>query len=571
MTKLLAFLLRSSRNSFLLAVFFGIAAGVGGVCLLALIRAALREDGLARGTLCLAFVVLCLATVAARVLAQLSMVRLAQGSVAELVRHLCERILALPLRTMEDHEAGRLTAVLTEDVVVLTNALSGIPSLFINVTVFFGCFVYLGVISPTLLACTAAFAGPAIVSHEYLIGRGRRRMAKARLEQEGLVGHFRAMVEGFKDLKLHRERREAFLAESISAATARVQTENVAGLSLFAFVSGWGQLLFLGYLGFIVFGLPAIVELPRDDIAAAALTVVYAMSPLDSLLNWLPILMRAGASMRRIEELGLDLANGPAVETGLNPSDDPGVLRNSLVLRDITYVYAPGEDGGEGFSLGPVNLTVRRGELLFLVGGNGSGKTTLVKLLTGLYAPASGMITYDGNVLSGNSIEEFQRLFTVVFADGFLFPSLLGLDAPDLDERAEVLLDELGLEGLVTVNGGEFSTTRLSQGQQKRLALLVACLEERPVLVLDEWASYQDPRFKRAFYRDILPGLKAMGKTLIVISHDEEYFALADRVVHLSAGMLVRGEETLNPNRPFPVEPEDLTASEPLSPTVASS
>jgi putative ATP-binding cassette transporter len=205
----------------------------------------------------------------------------------------------------------------------------------------------------------------------------------------------------------------------------------------------------------------------------------------------------------------------------------------------VTYTHRC-ERGGEGFTLGPVDLTVRPGELLFLVGGNGSGKTTLIKLLTGLYPPASGTVRHGGRAVDRASLAAYRRLFTAVFTDGFVFPSLHGPCPPGRDAKARELLSTLGLDGVVGVERGAFTTTRLSAGQLKRLALVAACLEDRPVLVLDEWASYQDPRFKRAFYREILPALKARGKTLVVISHDEAYFDVADRVVHLSGGAVDR-------------------------------
>ena len=380
------------------------------------------------------------------------------------------------------------------------------------------------------------FAVPAILSHQLLTGRGFRLMVRARAEQDALVGHFRELVEGFKELKLHRERREAFLGESIRAASGRARERNVAGLSAFAAVAGWGQLLYFGYIGFLVFGLPYVADVPKGVVAAAVLTVVYAMSPLDGLLNWLPVVARAGASMSRIEAMGLSL-DAAAVEGGAGPVEPVGPMRKPLIIQGVTHAY-PGEKDGEGFTLGPVDLTIDPGEMVFLVGGNGSGKTTLVKLLTGLYPAGSGSIRYNGREVDAGSLDAYRQAFTVVFADGFLFPSLLGLSAPDLDARAGGLLFDLGLEGVVRVEDGAFSTTDLSQGQRKRLALLAACLEDRPVLVLDEWASYQDPVFKRAFYLEILPSLKARGTTLVVISHDEDYFFVADRVVHLSAGML---------------------------------
>jgi putative ATP-binding cassette transporter len=534
MSRLLIFLVRSVRVPFALAVVAGLAGGAGGVGLLALVAHALQPGVAPSGRRGLAFSVLCLATVAARVVTQVAMIRLAQRSVARLVRGLCESVLAIPLRAFESLEPGALLAVLTEDVAVLSQALSTVPSLVVNLAVLIGCLVYLGVVSPAVLLCTAVFLVPAVASQQLLTRRGRVLLDLARAEQDALTGHLRALVEGFKDLKLHRERRRDFLERSVRVASERVCVRNTAGHSAFALVSGWGQLLYFGYLGVLVFGLPALVDVPRESLAAAALTVVFAVSPLDGLLHGIPLLARAGVSLARVEELGLSIDSHASERDG-PPPPPPEPLLRPLVLRGITYGY-PADGEGEGFTLGPIDLTVRPGELLFLVGGNGSGKTTLIKLLTGLYPPASGTVRYNGNPVEHDSLEFYRGLFTAVFADGFLFPRLLGLNDPELDARAGRLIHELGLRGVVRLEDGAFSTTGLSQGQRKRLALLAACLEDRPILVLDEWASYQDPAFKRAFYKEILPALKARGKTLVVISHDEEYFHVADRVVHLTGG-----------------------------------
>jgi len=265
------------------------------------------------------------------------------------------------------------------------------------------------------------------------------------------------------------------------------------------------------------------------------------ISPLDALLSKAPVLARAAASLARVEALGLTLeaeAPRPSPSAAAPPAPPPTRLDAPIVVRDLCFHYPAADLGGEGFTLGPLDLTVYPGELLFLVGGNGSGKTTLLKLLTGLYPASSGSIEWGGREVDRAVADEYRALFTVVFAGGFVFPSLLGLGGLDLDRRARRMLTDLGLDGVVRVEGGVFSTTSLSQGQRGRLALLAACLEERPVLVLDEWASYQDPAFKRAFYRRILPDLKARGATVVVISHDDDYFDAADRVVHLASGMV---------------------------------
>ncbi len=213
------------------------------------------------------------------------MIRIAQGSVAGLVRNLCERILSLPLTAFEANDHGALTAVLTEDVIALANALSAIPLVVIHMTVFIGCFLYLGIVSRALLVSTLLFAVPAIATHQFLAGRGRRLLGLARAEQDALVGHFRALVDGFKELKLHRERREAFLTESIRAASDRVRVRNVRGMTMLRWWRDGGEFLYFGYLGFLVFALPLMVDVPREVVISAVLTVVYAMSPLDGLLG----------------------------------------------------------------------------------------------------------------------------------------------------------------------------------------------------------------------------------------------------------------------------------------------
>jgi putative ATP-binding cassette transporter len=106
------------------------------------------------------------------------------------------------------------------------------------------------------------------------------------------------------------------------------------------------------------------------------------------------------------------------------------------------------------------------------------------------------------------------------------------------------LLKRLHLDHKVQVNDGAFSTRDLSQGQRKRLALVVAYLEDRPFYVFDEWAADQDPAFKDVFYQVLLPDLRARGKTVLAISHDDRYFHLADRRIKLEDGQIVENVET---------------------------
>ncbi len=195
--------------------------------------------------------------------------------------------------------------------------------------------------------------------------------------------------------------------------------------------------------------------------------------------------------------------------------------------------------------LGPLDLEFRRGEVLLLVGANGSGKTTLAKVLTGLYPPEAGAVWVDGREITQENRDAYRQLFSAVFSDFFLFDSLLGLPAEDLAAKARYYLERLQLDHKVSIVGDRFSTIALSQGQRKRLALLTSFLEDRSFYVFDEWAADQDPVFKEFFYRELLAELKARGKAVLVITHDDRYFHLADRLVRLDYGQ-VREEEICN-------------------------
>ncbi|MDF5806426.1 ATP-binding cassette domain-containing protein [Pseudomonas aeruginosa] len=133
-----------------------------------------------------------------------------------------------------------------------------------------------------------------------------------------------------------------------------------------------------------------------------------------------------------------------------------------------------------------------------MVGENGCGKTTLIKLLLGLYRPQSGEILLNGEPVSAETRDDYRQLFSTIFADYYLFDDLVQGKQASL-QNATQYLQRLEIAHKVSVMDGNFSTTDLSTGQRKRLALINAWLEERPVLVFDEWAADQDPAFRRVF------------------------------------------------------------------------
>ncbi|MGA9378446.1 MAG: cyclic peptide export ABC transporter, partial [Phormidium sp.] len=209
-----------------------------------------------------------------------------------------------------------------------------------------------------------------------------------------------------------------------------------------------------------------------------------------------------------------------------------------LELRGVTHAYGSDRENLD-FTLGPVDLKFKPGEVVFLIGGNGSGKSTLAKLITGLYIPESGKICLDEQQINQPNREWYRQHFSVVFSDFYLFERLLGFAQYNLDSVAEGYLRQLQLDHKVKVENGKLSTTALSQGQRKRLALLTAYLEDRPIYLFDEWASDQDPIFKELFYTEFLPKLRNKGKLVLVISHDDQYFDLGDRIIKLDYGKVI--------------------------------
>jgi putative ATP-binding cassette transporter len=208
-------------------------------------------------------------------------------------------------------------------------------------------------------------------------------------------------------------------------------------------------------------------------------------------------------------------------------------------LDGVAFSYEDDEPGHGNFVLGPVDFRLGPGELVFIVGGNGSGKSTFVKLVVGLYRPRQGEIRLGGTPIADANRDWYRQHFSVVFSDFHLFERFLGLDGKALDVRAQMYLRYLALDQKVQVTGQRLSTTALSQGQRRRLALLTAYLEDRPFYVFDEWAADQDPQYKEIFYTELLPELRARGKGVAIITHDDRYFHLGDRIIKLDEGKII--------------------------------
>lgn len=245
--------------------------------------------------------------------------------------------------------------------------------------------------------------------------------------------------------------------------------------------------------------------------------------------------MQANVALAKVDEMGLTL-EAQSEASALTPLMNGGLGRESaktIALTNIVHQYR-GDREDTPFTLTISKLEIPAGQLVFIVGGNGSGKSTLAKILMGLYLPETGTIAWDRTVVTAENLSDYRENFSAVFADFHLFDRVLG--TPETKQHSQRYLEKLQIAHKVSIQDGILSTTALSTGQRKRLALLNAYLEDRSVYVFDEWASDQDPVFRELFYHTILQELKAKGKTVIVISHDDRYFNVGDRLIKLDYG-----------------------------------
>ncbi|HVT17360.1 MAG TPA: cyclic peptide export ABC transporter [Thermoanaerobaculia bacterium] len=539
--KVIGFLERFSRQipharaSLAVIIVTGMVSGVAQAGLVALINTALVGSSSTAAAMGWLFAALCLLLPLFGFVSEVLLVRLIQRALNDLRMRLCRRILASPLRHLEELGAPRLLATLTTDVTNITEAFGTIPYLCTHMTMVAGCLLYLGWLSPAMLLGLVVVMGLGIVGYQVPVLKGLQHRSLARAEADELFLHLRGVTEGAKELKMHTPRRLLFLKDHLEATSEKLQLREATAFTLFAGATAWGRVFFFISIGLLLFVVPKIQPVGRAVLIGYCVTLIQMIAPLDGILNGLPRLGGAKVSARKIEELGLALDAQARDDEPSGRATQESWRR--LELEGVTHSYYR-EGEGKTFTLGPIDLAFAPGEIVFFIGGNGSGKTTFAKILLGLYSSETGRVLLDGEAIAERNGEAYRRLFSPVFADFFLFDRLVGLDGAAADQRARALLAELQLEHKVRVEGGRLSTADLSQGQRKRLALLTAYLDDRPIYLFDEWAADQDPFFKEIFYEHLVPELKAKGKTVFVVSHDDRYYHVADRLIKFTNGQV---------------------------------
>jgi len=515
------------------SIVLGMVGGLSITVLLATINNALNSEAGLTGNVVAAFAGLCLLALCCSILSDMSSNRVGQYIIRRLRLELGEKVLSAPIAQIERFRSHRLIPVLTHDIDTISDFAFVFAPLAISLTVTLGCLGYLAMLSwPMFLmmlvaiaiGCTAQFVAQ---------NKGLKGFLAARDEEDNLQKHYRAIADGAKELRIHRPRRQRMFTQRIRESASLICRKQIESVNIFIVAKTFGSMLF-----FVVIGLALAMQAYWPDsnkavMSGFVLVLLYMKGPLEQLIANLPIVSRAQIAFRRIAELS-ETFSSPEPHLLLDAPAKPAQAVHELELRDVRYAF-PVVDGATPFALGPVNLKIRQGDIVFIVGENGCGKTTLIKLLLGLYEPQQGEIRLNGQAVTAQNRDDYRQLFTTIFADYYLFDDLVQGDG-DLPADAARYLERLEIAHKVSIRDGAFTTTDLSTGQRKRLALVNAWIEERPVLVFDEWAADQDPTFRRIFYTELLPDLKRLGKTIIVISHDDRYFDVADQLVRMDSG-----------------------------------
>lgn len=532
-SRVLATLLGQVRGPLALATLASILGGLAGVALVALLNAALNAAPQRLPWLALQFLALCAAALGLRLLASSIFIKLTQATLANLRRHLARQIRAAPYRQLESLGAARLQSLASDDATLVATLFASLPLIAMNGAIVAGSLIYLGMLSFTTLLFVAVAIGLGSVAFHLAHGRAMVHLRAAGKQQDAALGHFSALIAGAKELKLNRQRGDDFVDKVLAPTLDSVRAIRVRGMQIYTGASNFGLFLLYVIIGVTTFFFTRYAGLDAHTSSGFVVVFLYLMVPLDSLLNNLPQVQLARVALERIETAVALMRNDETPSS----SPFPDTFQR-IELRGLRHSYYH-ERADEMFHLGPLDLSFKPGELVFLVGGNGSGKTTLAKLLAGLYVAEQGEVRIDGVAVSAADRDAYRQHFSAIFADFHLFDSLVGLPEQGLDQLANELLKKLHLDHKVQVVDGAFSTRDLSQGQRKRLALVVAYLEDRPFYLFDEWAADQDPTFKEVFYQTLLPELRARGKTILAISHDDRYFHLADRLIKLEDGQIV--------------------------------
>lgn len=526
--ELLRIVYQQYRWPFLAVILLSLLSAALGIGLIAFINLQLIETVNQSLSVLPQFLGLLLLLMGVTLVSQLALTTLGHHFVYRLRGQFIKRILDTNIARIEQIGSAQLLASLSSDIRNITIAFVRLPELIQGIVLTIGSAAYLAWLSPKMLVVTSVWIAITLWGGFMLVSRVYSHLTQVREAEDRLQKDYETVINGRKELTLNRERAQK-LYEEVYQANAQDYRQNVIRADTFHLSAvNWSNIMMLGVIGAVFFMANNLGWADTNVAATYSLTLLFLRTPMLQAVGALPTLLSAQVAFNKLKRFDLADYQEP-FSAAIAPAD-----WQTLELRNVMFRY-----DDSGFEVGPINLVIKRGELVFLIGGNGSGKSTLAMLLTGLYTPLSGSLLLDNRPVTAETRADYQKLFSAIFTDFHLFGQMMGPQgtAPDT-ALVDSWLDRLNMRHKLTLEHHQVMNLQLSQGQRKRVALLLAVAEQRDILLLDEWAADQDPQFRRVFYLELLPQLRALGKTIVAISHDDHYFEHADRLLEMHQGTL---------------------------------
>jgi putative pyoverdin transport system ATP-binding/permease protein len=423
------------------------------------------------------------------------------------------------LLPLESIGRAEIVSAITKDTATLTQASNTLAFVAQGSVLVAFVAIYVAYLSLLAFVLSAGIVGTAAL---VLQARSRQLAIETReasIWENRLYDRLLDLLDGFKEVRLSSLRSNDLFDDVVEVS------RTAANIKIRAQSETYKRMVFLqsslySVLGAIVFVVPALSDtLAGTSITKIVTALVFIVGTCFGLVQSMPTITAANVAADNIERLENRLLATVAADT--IGAAEPAKRFDKVEMHDIRFSYID-KLSETAFEVGPIDFTLRSGELVFITGGNGSGKSTFLKLLAGLYEPESGEITLDGVRVDDSTRQGYRELIAAIFPDFHLFQRLYGISDADPIE-VDRLLTQFQLIDKTRLTNGDFSTVDLSGGQRKRLALIVSLLEKRPILLLDEWAADQDPEFRRKFYYDLLPALIGAGATIVAITHDDRY------------------------------------------------
>ena len=505
------------------------------------------------------FALLVLLLLVTTFVSQYALTCLGHKFVYELRTKLVKQIIDTTVPQIDHLGSARLLASLSSDIQSITVAFVRMPELVQGVILSVGVGLYLGWLSLPLLLIVMFWIAMTIWISTLLVKHVYTHLTKLREINDVLYQDYQSIIEGRKELALNQHRAEKLYTDDFLAHAKSYEKTVTKSDTFHLSAVNWSNIMMFASIG-VIFAISNYLGISMGIATTFSLTILFMQSPLLHAVGAYPTLQTAQVALDKIQSLEL------AEYQPLFRTDNTSQHWQTISLTDVSYRYNVSNNNVSNASnssvsnsndtdaqtliakdsdhsgniLKDVNLMLQRGDVVFLIGANGSGKSTLAKIITGIFTPTTGAVTIDKQPVDSQNNADYRQLYSAIFSDQHIFKQLIGRQGQQPDEAlVKAWLHKLNLQDKISVADNQLSTDKLSQGQRKRLAMLIAVAEQKDILLLDEWAADQDPAFRRVFYQILIPELKALGKTLFIISHDDGYFEHADRLLLMKEGRLI--------------------------------